>query len=279
MEIIVPKIDVSALTVEPETIRLRDRYIENAKEIRLILNEEDQIAAVGALRDLKALRTSTEATRKSVKAPVLDVGKRIDALAASVIDPLTGEETRLNQLVTAYQRKLRDDAAELERRRQAEEARITRERIAQEEEIERRRIAAENAIKAAERIGDTKKAEEAAAEATKLQELSDKAALDREMAEMDQDQVAIASQTSGVTVREPWDFEIMSIESFARNYPDLVTFTIKRREVLEAIKSGVFDKTLDAGMRPIATDYVLSENVVRTAPGLRIFKAFKASAK
>jgi hypothetical protein len=72
--------------VMPSAFELRDDALKLASRIRNVTSEDEQSAAVKALRALKSIRTGMEQTRKAVKSPVLDLGKRIDAIAKRVVN-------------------------------------------------------------------------------------------------------------------------------------------------------------------------------------------------
>lgn len=91
--------------------------------------------AVNAQGFLKRL----EASRKAVKAPILEIGRRIDALADELAAPVKAEMNRVGGLVAKFQ--------------QAEAIRVERERVEREkrerEAMEAARIAAEKQRQAA----------------------------------------------------------------------------------------------------------------------------------
>jgi len=93
------------IEVTPDAQELKSKAIAAAKPITKVESPAEQLVAVAALRDLKAIRTGMEATRKSVKAPVIDLGRRIDNIAYGFLQECDREEARLQGLIAHYQRK------------------------------------------------------------------------------------------------------------------------------------------------------------------------------
>ena len=123
----------SAVSVPAEHVEARDRLIAQAKLLVAVQNPTAQAKAVELGRKLREIQTSTEAARKEVKAPVLDLGQRIDDAAKTFVGPVDSEIRRLIGLVNAFQ------AAETEKRRAAE---VAAEKARREHQAELDRIAA-----------------------------------------------------------------------------------------------------------------------------------------
>lgn len=252
--------------ITPDAHTLKRHALEHAKPILKVENETEQAAAVEALRELKSIRTGIEATRKSVKAPVLDLGKKIDAIASDFIADAEREERRLQGLVNHYQR------VQLDRQR-AEEDRLRREQTeAQrlEEEAKRKREEAEQA-------NDPALKEEAA----KLEEK----ALDATMAgELSGGTVAIA-KPKGLVVKSRLNFQIMDAIVFCQAYPQFFswnaeteTLKLKRREILEELNredgKGIFHETKFPEELPDHKD----SRIVKPA-GMRVFEETKSHVR
>lgn len=106
----------SDVSVPAEHVEARDRLISQAKLLVSVQNPTSLAKAVELGRKLREIQTSTESARKEVKAPVLDLGQRIDEAAKTFVGPVDSEIRRLIGLVNAFQ------AAETEKRRAAEAA-------------------------------------------------------------------------------------------------------------------------------------------------------------
>ena len=222
--------------------------------------------AQSRLRSLASVRTAVESSRKIVKAPVIDLGKRIDGIAADFVADVVAEEARLSGLVTEYAREQQrikreaELAAEQERQRvererheaemaaQREAARIERERQAAEKaahEAEIARLKAEAAQseegqraarEAQEKALAAQREAEARAEAARRQAEADAAAArEREEAARIAAAAAVAAPAPA-GVREEIDFEVEDILAFVAKFPQLCRIEPKRADVLAALK-------------------------------------------
>src|SRR5436190_21272727 len=93
------------IEVTPLAYELKKHALASARPIHKVETPEEQLAAVAALRELKEIRQGMEATRKSVKAPVLDLGRKIDATAQDFMEECYKQEGRIQGLVNHFQRK------------------------------------------------------------------------------------------------------------------------------------------------------------------------------
>lgn len=202
------------LTIAPEAMALRERALTKAAEVVSVTNPEESFVAGHRVREMAALRNIVERSRKMVKEPVLEVGRKIDQAAKDFIADVVVEETRIKALIEDHARKVAEERriAEEAERRAAEEARAARE-------------AAEAAREAAEktgRIADVVLAREA--ERSRLEALAAR----REAA----DETHAAKQPD--EVRWTWDFEVTDLETVRRSDAALVRIEpnvseIKRR--------------------------------------------------
>jgi hypothetical protein len=81
------------------------KALELARPIAKVETPAQQLQAVAALTELKGLRQGMEQTRKSVKSPVLALGKKIDAAAENFIADVDKQYMRLSGMVSHYQKK------------------------------------------------------------------------------------------------------------------------------------------------------------------------------
>jgi hypothetical protein len=91
--------------ITPDAYQLRKEALDAARPVARVENAEQQLEAVAALRRLKEIRTGMETSRKAVKAPVLELGRKIDAIAATFLEECSKQEGRLQGLINHYQRK------------------------------------------------------------------------------------------------------------------------------------------------------------------------------
>lgn len=191
------------ITAADEARAQRDDLLTQAASVTTVADRIDADSATAVLRELKAYAARIEEARSRAKAPALEIGRKIDALAKELVAAVTTEAGRIAKVVGAY---------ELEEKRKADEARYAAEaearRIAQEAEraAAKARAAAPDAL-AADRAADAI-AEKAVAQVVAV----------RQQAAT----VAPARQT-GTQVREDVCFEVTDIRALYQAHPELVT--------------------------------------------------------
>jgi chromosome segregation ATPase len=254
------------IQITPEAEKQKATIINAARAVVAVTDADSCDIAQSRLRSLASVRTAVESSRKQVKAPVIDLGKRIDGIAADFVAEVIAEEARLSGLVTEYAREQQrikreaELAAEQERQRvererheaemaaQREAARIERERQAAERaahEAEIARLKAEAAQseegqraarEAQERAVAAQREAEARAEAARRQAEADAAAArEREEAARIAAAEAVAAPAPA-GVREEIDFVVTDICEFFAKFPQLCRIEPKRAEVLAALK-------------------------------------------
>jgi len=254
------------IQITPEAEKQKSTILTAARAVVAVTDSDSCDIAQSRLRSLASVRTAVESSRKQVKAPVIDLGKRIDGIAADFVADVVAEEARLSGLVTEYAREQQrikreaELAAEQERQRiererheaemaaQREVARIERERQAAEKaahEAEIARLKAEAAQseegqraarEAQENALAAQREAEARAEAARRQaEAEAAAAREREEAARIAAAAAVAAPAPA-GVREEIDFEVEDILAFVAKFPQLCRIEPKRAEVLSALK-------------------------------------------
>ena len=254
------------IQITPEAERQKATIINAARAVVAVTDADSCDIAQSRLRSLASVRTAVESSRKQVKAPVIDLGKRIDGIAADFVAEVIAEEARLSGLVTEYAREQQrikreaELAAEQERQRiererheaemaaQREAARIERERqaaerAAHEAEIARLRAEAAQseegqraAREAQEKALAAQREAEARADAARRQAEADAAAArEREEAARIAAAEAVAAPAPA-GVKEEIDFEVEDILAFVAKFPQLCRIEPKRAEVLAALK-------------------------------------------
>lgn len=186
----------------PEAEQLRNQMLEKAHAVSLIEDALDAELAANVLKQLSGAVKDMEATRKQVKAPVLDLGKRIDSVAKDFAGTLDKEKTRISKLLGSYeaeQRRIREEAARKKREAQEQARREAEEALAS---------------------GDEAKAAEAA----------DKIAASKAVVE------ASAHRPEGTAVRESYQFEVTDIEALFRAAPHLCKIEPDNAAIRAAIK-------------------------------------------
>ncbi len=243
------------IEVTPDAYQLKKHALAVARPIHKVETGEEQLAAVAALRELKEIRHGMEATRKAVKAPVLDLGRRIDATAQDFLEDCYKQEGRIQGLINHYQRK------ELEKKRE-EEKKLERE--------------AEEAKRLRDRANNT--------DNPILKAELESAAFDLEMSQ----EVAVVpgvEKPKGLVVKARINFQVIDPIVFCQAWPDFwkwhadtETLKIDRMLILDELNkengNGVFHKT-KFPEELSATD---DPRLVRPA-GLRVYEETKTHVR
>jgi DNA repair exonuclease SbcCD ATPase subunit len=221
------------------------------------------------LKKLAGFRTELEKSRKAVKEPVLELGRKIDGQAAEFGGSVQREEKRIETLIADFAAKAERARrqAEEDARRAAEEARrlemeaqrleLERQRLELEAERERQRVEAERLEAEARRqkAGGTMTLKERMeakrkqeAELAAIQEAKDEAEEELqqrgfEIADGITEARSIAADASlaAITpgpakVKPVLDFEVQDVAALYRHAPHLVTLVPIRSEILKALK-------------------------------------------
>lgn len=266
------------ITITEEAKKQKRDALDLVKEITTVTNRREFDDAIGGASLLKAILKTLEASREEVKRPILDAGRSIDDAAKRYAAGLSSEVLRLEQMASAFQRKV---DAEADRIRRDEEERQRKQREAAE--LERRqeaqfmagkteefravrledlaRIAAavtDEGRDAAQRIAD-QHAEDAAEEARILSEAvleaQEKRQEEARERAMQLAVVSAAPKAAGASVRRSFDYAVEDIALLQLSRPDLVLVEPKRALILASIANGA------------------------QIPGLRVFETTKVHAK
>lgn len=251
------------ISVTPAAEQQKQIVLEAARKVVAVTDQDSCDIAQARMKGLAAIRNAVEASRKEVKKPVLDLGTKIDGIAKEFVADVVFEESRLSTLVADYAREQQRIAREAREAAERERQRIEREEHEQkmaalraEQEAERQRMAAERAAHeaemqrlAAERNADAAAQAEAEAKAAQARREQEEATRRAQAAQAEQEraaavaaraaeqaaaQVAIPALPTGVS--ETIDYEVVDIHAFAAAFPQLVTITPKRAEILAALK-------------------------------------------
>ena len=244
---------VSSVQVEiaAEAYARRKAVIEAADFAPMAITCSDTRQEIAtALADVNRLLKEVEKGRTEVKAPVLALGRKIDAAAEEFSAPLAAAQKRLQSVLTEDAKQQARITREAEEKRQAELRRQQEEERKRQAEIDRQAREAEQARLAAERAereAKTAEARAAAQEAARkaadeaaalaVQKEKEAAAAKLEQAELLCQPVAPA-KAAGTTVRNLWTFDVVDIHAVYKAHPDLVELTVKRADVLALIRSG-----------------------------------------
>jgi hypothetical protein len=201
-----------AIELNPAAFEARRVTLAKAHAITGIESVTDLDSAAAALTEVASLTKSIEASRKKVKAPILDIGRHIDEVAKDYIAPLAQEKKRLETLIGAYQEAARRKAE----RERAEAAKAQADAIA---EMQRKQAEALQA-------GDEAAADAARAEAA------------NKIAEA---QIAVINaegpKAEGIVTRTTWEFEVTDIHALLAARPELCVISPNTTAIRAIIKA------------------------------------------
>jgi hypothetical protein len=165
------------LSIEAEAIQLKNEAVASLKLITVIGGPETLQSSAALLSKAAGIVKRMEASRVEVKAPVLDLGKRIDKMASDFAAPIQAELDRVKRLVSDHHTKEAARIAEENRKREEAERKereaaekIRREEAAKAEAIyqaEQKAIREAAAAEQAKLAEEAKKAEQVAKAAAK----------------------------------------------------------------------------------------------------------------
>jgi hypothetical protein len=256
---------VSAL---PAAIAKRDELLAIAKKGQRIASPESGVRATNLLRDLKSFEKAINDSHATAKAPVLELGRKIDQLKKDLTTEIVAEAKRIGLLIGEFNAEQERQAAAARAAAEAEARRIREEadRQAREAREKAEADARAAAAKAAQETDALKRAqaERAAADARLRAEQEAATAKAKADAQLAAQALVVASAQvatpSGVSTRNDIDFEVTDIAALYAINPSLVTLTVKRAELKAALKSLPEGATL-SGVR----HWPVSSAIVRTA--------------
>ena len=214
--LLVSGLDAAAISATDAARIARNLLLARAKSAPAVGNAASAENAGIILREIKAFTRQIEDARKEVKAPVLEIGAKIDGLARDLTVDLETEATRLSRSVGAWQAEENRKADELRRKAWAEEQRIKDEANAKIAEAREKSLTATSFEKKAAAIED---------KATmKIIETRVAAAQ------------AIPAKPAGLATREEICFEVTDALALYEAAPYLVTLTPNNAAIKGALK-------------------------------------------
>ena len=198
-----PVMDNAEVVIAEDAYSLRNHALLDAGNIVAVDDVFDANAAATAQAALKHILTEIESSRKDVKAPILQIGRKIDAIAKEFLADVVAEEARIAKMLGAYQRIERDK------------------KVAAQREA----MAAENAIM-------IEQAQKAADSGDVMQPI-EQTALDK-IAELRNQVADKHDAVAGVKVKTTTKFEVLDAAVLLQARPDL--FTPDDRKIRAALK-------------------------------------------
>jgi len=250
-----------AISLSDEIHHAKDNALAATGIIARVSNHEELERASSAFKDVSQVISEVEKSRKAVKAPFIDWGKKIDATAAAFVAELKTEQVRVATEIGNYETEQRiireraEAAAQAERERierEAREAQLAALRKQAEAEAEANRLAALAKSAKQKEAVEAMRAEAAVAAQAEI-------VIIEAMRAQESESVAVATvvqMPQGIVIRNDWDFEVVDMVKLVRARYDLVRVEPNRSAIKDA---------LDAGVREI--------------PGLRVFRKTGVSSR
>lgn len=234
------------LSIAPEAEAEKAALLKNSALLVTVADELSSNAAAAQLKLLSSMRNMVEKSRNTVKAPVLRVGKDIDAKAAEFVAEITAEENRLKKLQGAYGEMVIAERNRILAELRAKEAAEAKARYEAEMEAKRKADEAEKARRDAEAAEWDAVTPEEEAEA-KRKVLAAEEARRKVLAAEETEAARLAAQAEPTTfvpvaprgVKMVADYELTDIDALYRHNAGLVNMTERRKEILEAIARGM----------------------------------------
>ena len=250
-------------------VKERDRLLAKNKTIVAITSPDDATLVSRALKANTAFARAIDEARVEYKAPVLDLGRRIDAVASSLTLAIEAECSRFSKMLGSYQaeqdrlareakqkaweeeQRIRDEAVRLEREAQAKIDREARER-ADKQRKEQEELEAK-AARARSEAGRAR-AEKEAAEARERNAKEEQERMEKERLEAQQRRDAearkvvdvrievatsapVINKPAGIAVRGNIKFEVEDIAALYRSNPILVKLVPENALIKAALKN------------------------------------------
>lgn len=202
--------------VHAEALALKQEALAVGALIGKVTNANEQADAVNAQTKIRELMVLVEKSRKEVKAPVIELGKKIDAAAAEFTDELVKEATRLGSMVSDYA------SLELMKQRAAEAARNAElTRLEKEREAALAQVKSHDEADAVQAHFNAKAAEVA----TPLPE---------------------AARAAGQVVKTDWKIAVTNPYDLARFHPACVDIKPRLVEIRTLLNNGIAVKGITA---------------------------------
>lgn len=143
------------IAIAAEARELRDKLLAEIREVTSVADAFDADVAADVLKRATQLSRGIEADRTTVKAPVLALGKKIDALAKEIVAELDTEIGRVSRVLGTYQLAEKQKAEAADRLARDEARRIQAEAEQKAREAAKAADTDTEALAAASEIMDT----------------------------------------------------------------------------------------------------------------------------
>lgn len=254
--VLVRDMAADAIQYTPDAIQAKEQALEASALIGRVTNDQEELLAHSAQRSLEQLIRYCEKSRKLVKEPVLELGRKIDKAAAAFAEELKLEGERVGSLTGGYAALKEAKRMAAEAAARAEELRIIRERFAEEQRLAREAAEAqrkldEEAAAIAKRAAEARNAEEATKaeqeriDLEKLKAQAEAKSLEQfdALAEEASRKVAavivpVPAKLEGQVIRHEWEIIVTDIWALVRAHPSCVKVEPRLTEIKIILNAG-----------------------------------------
>jgi len=225
--------DGYTLSITADATLAKAVLLSESASVKAVTTPTDYDTAQATLSALAAMRIAVDKSREAVKAPVLDLGRRIDSTARDFVAEIAAEESRIRGILGAYATEQARIRAEQEAKAKAaaqEAERLKREAEAEARRAEEQAARAESLKTEAARTRANNAAEEARNRAVE----ANRAAQDKQTEVLEAMLAPTPATPAGV--REELDYEVTDIAALYKAAPHLVELTPRRKEILAVLK-------------------------------------------
>jgi hypothetical protein len=256
--IVLSNVEKLIVEVLPSAISQKQTALVAAAAITAVSDTKSQALAVNALKELQGLTKAVENSRMSVKAPVLEIGRKIDSLAHGYSLELELEGARIKKLIADYQNEQERIRQAAERARLEELQRLEREVVAvkakeEEAKAEAARLEAEKQkaweaefmaetdkqIEDASRAQAALMAQEAEADRQRQEQAAKAQLLAAQQKAVASAVIPTAHKPSGMSVQEKWRFEVVNLGVLYQHNAELVRMEANAAAINEQLRLGV----------------------------------------
>jgi hypothetical protein len=142
LEIVAAPYAIESIDATEKARKYRDELIAQARAKTGIPDPEGAKAAANLLQEMTRFTRTIEETRETVKRPLLEAGRKIDATAKTLVLDVEAEAKRLGSLIGAFQESQKKLEEENRRRAYEEQERIRKEAEDRERQIREEKEAA-----------------------------------------------------------------------------------------------------------------------------------------
>jgi hypothetical protein len=232
--IVLNGVNETTLSITTQAHALKQSALATARAIGDAIDADTQAPAAAAISDIKGILKKLETSKHEVKAPVIALGKRIDAIAADFAKELAQEATRLNNGIQSYFRREQERAAMEQRMANAlAEKRRKNAEIEAQAVAEELRLAEQAALDAPTQAQAAQLDAQARALATQAE------AAQAKVEAVEAPEIIAPQRAEKMTVRKTWKHRLTDIALLYKSRPELVSLEPLTNAINAEVRGGM----------------------------------------